>query len=303
MTRPHPARVAARALVAGLAALGLALVSPALARSGEGASPTAVAQRVLTLAPHATEMVFAAGGGERIVGTVRYSDHPPAATRLPRVGDVWQIDLESLLALRPDLIVAWLPGPVLPLQPVLSGAGIPVVFTAPVKLADIPADIEKLGALMGTADVANATARRLRERLAALAARYRDREPVSVFVQAGTHPLYTLTDTHIVGDALRLCGARNVFDGAGPIAPMVDIEAVIAQAPQAILVGVTTGKSEALAYWQRYAEALPAVQNNHVFALDADTLYRPGPRLVDAAEAICELIDGVRQDARAGQAP
>lgn len=248
-------------------------------------------------------MVFAAGGGERIVGTVRYSDHPPAASQLPRVGDVWQIDLESLLALGPDLVVAWLPGPVLPLQPILSGADIPVVFTAPATLADIATDIEKLGSLMGTAEVADTTARQLRERLAALAARYADREPVSVFVQAGTHPLYTLTGAHIVSDALRLCGARNIFDGAGPIAPMVDIESVIAQAPQAILVGVTIGESEALAYWQRYAEALPAVQNGHVFALDADTLYRPGPRLVDAAEVMCEMIDEVRQDTRAGRKP
>ncbi len=303
MTGSPRASRAARTLAAGLAALGWAMAPPALAQEAQAAGPAAPAQRVLTLAPHATEMVFAAGGGERIVGTVRYSDHPPAASRLPRVGDVWQIDLESLLALRPDLIVAWLPGPVLPLQPVLSGADIPVFFAAPASLADIAADIEKLGSLMGTRDVADAAARQLRERLAALEARYRDREPVTVFVQAGTHPLYTLTDAHIVGVALRRCGARNIFDRAGPIAPMVDIEAVIAAAPQAILVGVTTGKAEAAAYWQRYAAALPAVQKGHVFALDADTLYRPGPRLVDAAEAMCELIDEVRQDAGQGQAP
>lgn len=276
----------------------------ALAQDTQAKGPAAPVQRVITLAPHATEMVYAAGGGERIVGTVRYSDHPPAARQLPRVGDVWQIDVESLLTLRPDLVVAWLPGPVMPLQAVLSEAGIPVFFTAPATLADIASDIERLGALLGTTEVADATARQLRERLAALEARYRGREPVSVFVQAGTHPLYTLTDAHIVGDALRRCGARNVFDGSGPIAPMVDIETVIAAAPQAILVGVATGQTEAQDYWQRYAAALPAVADGHVFTLDADSLYRPGPRLVDAAETMCELIDGVRQDARTGhQAP
>lgn len=303
MARSHRACRAARALAAGLVALWSAMLPPALAEDIEASGTAAPAQRVVTLAPHATEMVFEAGGGELVVGTVRYSDHPPAAGRLPRVGDVWQIDLESLLALRPDLVVAWLPGPVMPLQPVLSGAGIPVFFTAPVTLADIAADIEKLGSLMGTTEVADAAARRLRERLAALAAEYRDREPVSVFVQAGTHPLYTLTDAHIVGDVLRLCGARNVFDGVGPVAPMVDIEAVIAAAPQVIFVGVAAGETEAVAYWQRYRAALPAVQHGHVFTLDADALYRPGPRLVDAAEAMCDMIDGVRQQAKVGPAP
>src|SRR5690606_20498176 len=192
---------------------------------------------------------------------------------------------------------------VAPLQPVLAEAGIPVFFTAPASLADIAADIEKLGSLMGTEAVADATARQLRQRLAAPETKYSGREPVSVHVQAGTNPLYTLTDTHIVGDALRLCGARNVFSGVGPIAPMVDIEAVIAAAPQVILVGVATGEATALAYWEPYAAALPAVQNGHVFTVDADTLYRPGPRLVDAAEAMCEMIDGVRQKAQAGPAP
>nr|MBF0686015.1 cobalamin-binding protein [Pseudomonas sp.] len=288
-------------LAAGLSALWLAMVPPALADDTGTARQIAPAQRVLTLAPHATEMVFAAGGGARIVGTIRYSDHPPAAQLLPRVGDVWQINLESLLALSPDLLVAWLPGPVAPLQPVLSQAGIPVFFTAPATLADIPDDIEKLGALMGTEDAANTTARDLRQRLAALEATYSAREPVSVFVQAGTHPLYTLTDAHIVGDALRLCGARNGFNDVGPVAPMIDIEAVIAAAPQVILVGVATDEAAALAYWEPYAAALPAVQNGHVFTVDADTLYRPGPRLVDAAETVCKRIDEVRQHAAPGR--
>ena len=208
MTGSPTASKAARILAAGLAALAWAMAPPALAQEAQAAAPAAPAQRVLTLAPHATEMVFAAGGGERIVGTIRYSDHPPAASRLPRVGDVWQIDLESLLALHPDLVVAWLPGPVLPLQPVLSEAGIPVFFTAPATLDDIAIDIEKLGSLMGTGDVAGAAARQLRERLSESAhyrfdAKHCSRREMSEprqgrcgtqGVQGGVHRLYEMPE-------------------------------------------------------------------------------------------------------------
>lgn len=254
----------------------------------------APAQRLLTLAPHATELVFAAGGGERIVGTVDYSDYPPAALALPRVGDAWQLNPETVLALRPDLVVAWQSGPTTMLQPVLQAAGIPVFFSAPAKLVDIPANIEKLGALMGTQDVANAVAQDMRARLARIEAEYASRAAVSVFIQAGSQPLYTLTDKHIVGDALRICGATNVFGSAGPAAPMIDVETVIAANPQVILAATGTGYNDPIADWRRYAPALPAVERGHLFILDADALYRPGPRLIDATEQLCKLIDGVR---------
>lgn len=295
-----------RRLCAILAACCLG-APPALAQHPRAVAPTiddqghvlrlpAPAQRLITLTPHATELVFAAGGGERIVGTVEHSDYPPAARAIPRVGDVWQINPETVLALRPDLLVAWLAGSTHALNATLQTTGIPVFFSMPARLADIPDNIEKLGVLMRTEDVAQPAARELRRRLAALEARYAHRQAVTVFVQAGSHPLYTLTDKHIVGDVLRHCGAVNIYARSGPLAPIVDIEAVIEARPQAIVTSNRQGETEASAFWQRYAAALPAVAQGHVFVLDPDALYRPGPRLIDAAEQLCEMLEGVRRN-------
>src|SRR5690606_20781352 len=145
---------------------------------GRTVSLAAPARRILTLAPHATEMVFAAGGAGRIIGTVEHSDYPAAARALPRVGDAWQIHPEPLLSLQPDLVVAWQPGPVTGLMPALVAAGIPVFYSAPERLDDIPANLEKLGVLMGTSHQAAHAADILRQRLSALQERYARRRPI-----------------------------------------------------------------------------------------------------------------------------
>ena len=287
-------------LVAGLAA-NPAVAGPAAGTAvqvrddqGRTVSLAAPARRAVTLAPHATELVYAAGAGDHVIATIRGSDYPPAARQLPVIGDGTQPDPERVAAVRPDLLIAWQPGAAAPLARVMDKLGVPVFYSDPLTLAAIPDAVERMGALFGTEAQARPAAQALRARLDALAARYAGRRPVRVFVQAGLDPIYTLNDSSIVSDALRVCGGVNVFGQAPVVAPQVSLESVLAARPEAVLAGISRPEDAArnLAAWQ--ALGLPAARLGHVYGVDADALYRPGPRLIDAAEAICADLDRLR---------
>lgn len=261
---------------------------------GRAVALQAPARRAVTLAPHATELVYAAGAGGFIVGTVLGSDYPPAARALPIIGDGTQPDAERVASARPDLLIAWQPSAAEPLARVMDKLGVPVFYSDPLTLDAIPGAVERMGRLFGTESVANAAAADMRARLAALQARYAGRRPVRVFVQAGLDPIYTLNNASIVSDALRLCGGVNVFGQAPIVAPQVTLEGVLAARPEAVLAGVSRPEDTQanLAAWQ--AMGLPAARQGHVYGVDADALYRPGPRLIDAAETLCADLDRVR---------
>lgn len=254
----------------------------------------APARRAVTLAPHATELIYAAGAGGYLVGTVLGSDYPAAARALPVIGDGTQPDAERVAAARPDLLIAWQPSAAEPLARVMDKLGVPVFYSDPLTLAAIPGAVERMGQLFGTEPVAQAAALDMRARLDALKARYAGRRPVRVFVQAGLDPIYTLNDSSIVSDALRLCGGVNVFGQAPIVAPQVTLEGVLAARPEVVLAGVSRPEDTArnLAAWQ--AMGLPAARQGHVYGVNADALYRPGPRLIDAAETLCADLDRVR---------
>lgn len=261
---------------------------------GRPVSLAAPARRAITLAPHATELVYAAGAGDYLAATIRGSDYPPAARQVLVIGDGTQPDAERVAAVRPDLLIAWQPTAAQPVVRVMDKLGVPVFYSDPLTLAAIPDAVERMGVLFGTQAQAQPAAAQLRERLAALAARYAGRRPVRVFIQAGLDPIYTLNDSSIVSDALRICGGVNVFGQAPIVAPQVSLEGVLAARPEAVLAGVSRPEDTArnLAAWQ--ALGLPAARLGHVYGVDADALYRPGPRLIDAAEAICADLDRLR---------
>lgn len=257
------------------------------------------ARRIVSLAPHATELIFAAGGGDRIVGTVAYSDYPEAALKIPRVGDHHQIDLERVVALKPDLLVVWLHGSSERQLDSLHKLGIPFFFSEPKKLADIPDSIARLGKLMGTEQQADQVAAAERVRLAELAAKYRDRPPVRTFYQVWGKPVYTLNGKHIISDVLHLCGGVNVFADLAVTAPSVSTEAVLLANPEAMITGdrkTTAG----LEIWKQYPDLL-AVKNGNLFSIDADLLNRAGPRLLDGAAFICEKLEQARSRRSARQ--
>ena len=252
------------------------------------------AQRVVSLAPHATELLFAAGGGDHVVGVVSHSDFPAAAKRIPVVGDSRQIDIERLLALKPDLLVVWLHGSSARQLDQLQQLGIPLFYSEPHKLDDIPESVVRLGQLLGTDTSAAKRAAELRQTLSALKSRYKGRPIVRVFYQVWNKPLYTLNGQHIVSDAIRVCGGENIFDRLATTAPIVNIESVLQENPEAIITGSNLKQSETgLAGWENYP-ALLAVKNKNLFAVDADLLNRAGPRLIEGTAALCDKLELAR---------
>lgn len=255
------------------------------------------AQRILALAPHITELLFAAGGGEKIVGVVSYSDYPEAAKKIAKVGDNRQYDMERVIAMKPDLIVVWMHGSAERQIAMLRQLNVPIYHSDPKKLADIPNNMERLGQLMGTEKVAAPAAAQLRARLASLTAQYAQRPPVRLFYQVWDNPLYTISGASIISDSMRVCGGQNVFAAMKVVAPVVTAEGVLQENPEAIFA--TSEKSDAdseggLAMWRAFP-SLSAVRNHNLFRLNGDLLNRAGPRMVDGTAALCEKLELARQ--------
>lgn len=255
------------------------------------------AQRIIAMAPHVTELLFAAGGGDRIVGAVTYSDYPEAAKKIPRVGDNLQVDMERLIAMKPDLIVVWLHGSSERQIETLRQLGIPMFHSEPRKLDGIADSMLRLGQLMGTEAVAQAAAADLRQQLAALSRRYANRPPVRMFYQVWDKPLYTLNGEHIVSDAIRLCGGENVFAKMKTTAPVVSVEGVLQEDPEAIF-GTAEKNYGGVNLWRAYG-SMKAVRNDNLFTLNGELLNRAGPRMIPGAAALCEKLELARQHRKA----
>lgn len=253
------------------------------------------AQRVIAMAPHVTELLFAAGGGEHIVGVVSYSDYPEAARRIQLIGDNREVDLERVIALKPDLLVIWLHGSSMSQVEQLKKLGIPIFYSEPHKLNDIPSSLERLGQLLGTEKEAQRAAAELRQKIAALAQQYANRPPVTLFYQVWDRPLYTLNGEHIVSDAIRLCGGENIFAKLKVTAPIVGIEAVLQENPEVIIGSAEKSPSDGgVKMWQRYP-SMTAVQRDNLFLLDGNLLNRAGPRMISGTVALCEKLELARQ--------
>ena len=252
------------------------------------------AGRVISMAPHVTELLFAAGGGARIVGAMNHSDYPAAARSIPLIGSNSQIDLERVIAMKPDLIVVWQSGNTARQIAQLQGLGIPVFHSEPRRLDEVASSLLRLGQLLGTEAAARAAADAYRARLAGLRKRYGGRPPVTVFYQVWDNPLYTLNGEQIASEAIALCGGRNIFAGLKVIAPQVGVEAVVQLDPEAIVGGKAyTPQDRGLSIWQPY-RGMTAVRRNNLFALDGELLTRPGPRVLDGAGLLCARLEEAR---------
>jgi len=251
------------------------------------------AQRVISLAPHVTELLFAAGGGSHVVGVVSYSDFPEEAKKIPQIGSNREVDLERIMALKPDLIVVWRHGSSERQIDMVRKLGVPIYHSEPVKLDDIPDSVARLGQLMGTEKVATPAATELRQQLAGLRSRYANRPTVRTFYQVWDKPLYTLSGKHIVSDALRLCGGENIFAKLAVTAPVVSVEGVLQENPEAIFA--TAEKNYGgVNMWKPYGTLL-AVRNDNLFTIDGNLLNRSGPRMIPGAAVLCEKLELARQ--------
>lgn len=253
------------------------------------------AERIVSLSPGATELLFAAGAGDRIVGTVSHSDHPPEAESIPRVGSYKRLDMESLLARRPDLVVGWISGNPDEQLERLRNLGQRVYLSEPRELDDVATTLTRLGRLAGTAGTADAAAADFRDEIAAIRARYGERDPVRTFYQIWPDPLMTVNDAHLISQAASLCGSDNIFGDLDSLTPRIDRESVLARDPEAIVAG---GMGEAdkswLDPWRRF-EDLEAVRKGNLFFVPPSTLQRPTPRLVEGTRQLCRHLETARE--------
>ena len=282
-------------------ALGLLLANTARADvravddSGATVRLTKPAQRIITLAPHMAETLYAAGAGAALVGTVDYSDYPAAAQKVRRVGGYSRLDLEAIVALKPDLIIAWESGNAPASIASLRGLGFPVYVSQPDSIDDVAREIERFGALAGTSRIADPGAAELRRRHAALKRDYAGRPPVRVFYQIWKQPLATVGGKQIISSVIRLCGGENVFGQLDTLAPVVDVEAVIAANPEVIAAsGMDAARPEWLDDWKRWP-TLTAVARGNLFFVPPDLIQRHTPRLLDGAESLCRQLETARQ--------
>jgi len=285
-----------RSAIALLALVGGVAQAAITVRDDAGNSVTLArpAQRVIAMAPHITELLFAAGGGDRVVGAMNYSDYPEAAKRVPLVGSDAQIDLERVAALRPDLLVVWQTGNTERQLSQLKSLNIPLFYSEPKKLDEVATSLTRLGQLMGTDAAAQAAARDYRQKLAKLTATYAQRPQVRVFYQIWEKPLFTLNGEHIVSDALRVCGGANVFAGMKVTAPSVGVEAVLQENPEAIIGGERHDGQAGINIWKPY-QGMLAVRRGNLFMLDSELLVRATPRIADGIAALCDRLETARR--------
>jgi len=254
------------------------------------------ANRIIALSPGATELLFAAGAGNRVMAVVNYSDYPPAALELPLIGSHTRVDMEALIALNPDLVVTWVTGNPPAQVELLQELGVPTFAIEPRTFEGVSSVIERLSTLAGTEPEGYAEAERFRVGIAALTQQYAGVEPIPVFYQVWEKPLMTVNNEHLIGKVLKLCGGVNVFGDMQRLIPRISAEVVLQADPYAILTGSVDGVSDdQLDEWKKYA-GLTAVEKNNLFFVPASPISRPTPRLLDAIQTVCGKLANAREN-------
>ncbi|MGL4574289.1 MAG: cobalamin-binding protein [Burkholderiaceae bacterium] len=290
--------------IAYTACVFLLWAAPGFAQVKDGIGQTValkgVAQRIVTLSPHATELVFAAGAGSKLVGVSEYSDYPAAAKTLPKVAAAGTVDIERVLAMKPDLVVSWASGVSPAARAQLRKLGIALFESEPRTLRAIADEITALATLAGTLPAAQSGIDALRAEITRMqqqtAAKARGAAPVRVFHQIWERPLMTVNGQHIMSDAVTLCGGVNIFAQVAALTPTVTLESVIQRDPQLISAGASaaeTKSSDPLAQW-RGLPGLSAAKNQAFLILDADKFSRATPRMMEEVARLCAAIDQAR---------
>ncbi|MCE8014544.1 cobalamin-binding protein [Halomonas sp. MCCC 1A17488] len=255
---------------------------------------SAPAERIAALSPGATELVYAAGAGEKVVAVVAYSDYPPEAQAVTSVGSHTRMDLETLVSLRPDLVIGWVTGNPPEQLETIEALGMPVFYIEPRDFEGVSHAIERLARLADTREAGDREAAEFRDGMAALAERYAEAEPISVFYQVWDEPLMTINDDHLIGKVLTLCGGVNVFGELSRLVPRIDDESVLAADPEAILAGgMGEENREWLAHWEQYPD-LAAVERGNLYFVPPSLIQRPTPRLLEGSRLFCEKLDRAR---------
>jgi iron complex transport system substrate-binding protein len=247
------------------------------------------ARTIITLSPHLAELAFAAGVGDRVVATVEYSNYPAQAAELPRVGDAFRLDLERILSLQPDLVIAWESGNPAMAIARLQELGVTTWIVEIRQPEEIASTLEQLGAAGGQIQNGHLAAQRARSRLQEIAEAGTGKSKVRYFYQVAAQPLFTLNGHHLVSQSLALCGGENVFADEPVLAPQISLEAVILRDPAVLFAATVAGEPDPLAAWLEWPR-MQAVKNQRLYHLSADEISRATPRMLDAVATACSLL-------------
>ncbi len=253
------------------------------------------ASRIVSLAPHLTEMAFAAGAGDKLVGVVSYSDYPPAALEIPIIGSYNNINDESLVALQPDLVLVWNSGNGPDLAQRLRGLQLTVFVNEPKRLPDIARSIKNIGMLADTLPLAEKASAEFLDRYQVLVESNSGKAPVSAFIELWHEPMMTVNGTHIISDSIELCGGINIFADALPLVPRINVESVVRRDPDVIIAtGMADERPEWLDEWLIW-EDVSAVKSNSLHSINPDLISRHSPRILQGVERLCGFFDRARE--------
>lgn len=278
-------------------ATGLFIFANAFANNTE--LPMQNAQRIISLAPHLTEMVYSAGAGDKLVGVVNYSDYPKEALNQPIIGSYNAINIEKIIELQPDLILTWRSGNRLQdferLQSLQAKLGFKVWESEVQTLTDIPKIIQQIGAMSGTEQIADKRAKDLQQQLTQLQAKYAHHRPVKTFYQIWNKPLITMGKSQFISQGILLCAGVNIFEDLGSLTGPVAMETVIIRDPEVLLMGGRESfQQEWLKTWQAYPN-ISAVKNQQIYLLNNSLYQRPTARFIEALEPLCQKIENARK--------
>ena len=257
------------------------------------ASPAAAADRVIALSPHLAELACAAGGCNKLVGVVAWSDFPERVKALPQVGDAFAVNVEQVLSLRPDLVLAWDGGTPRETVERLRGLKLRVESLSIRRLDEVAGGLRQVGAWLGTPADAERAALRYAARLKRLREQHRGVAPLRVFYQIESNPPYSVNRDSPISQVIELCGGTNVFADLPTLAAPVNREAVLARDPQVVLYTQQDDGEAIRAFWQR-GPGVAASRVGALYELDGNLLDRATPRLLDGVEQVCAALTSAR---------
>ena len=252
------------------------------------------ANKIISLAPNITELLFSAGAGSKIIGAVPYSDFPEVAKKIPRVSGYPSIDIERIISLKPELIISWSSGNNKEQIKKLIRLGFTVYMSEPKKTLDIYNTIKRFGVLADTSDIAEESASQFLKKYNLLKKKYSNNKKVNVFYQFWNKPLMTVNGQHIISNIINLCGGVNVFSELHSLTPIVSTEAVIASKAEVIIAGGDNErKKQWISDWTPWLQ-MTSITKEKIYFIEPDLISRMGPRILQGAEQLCEALDKVR---------
>jgi len=260
------------------------------------AKATADKPTIIALAPHVVEMLYDIGAGDQIIGTTSFADYPEQAKNIPIIGSYLRLQIEKVITLKPDYIIAWKSGNPSDDLSRLKQLGFKVIYSQPNSFEDIAKEMREFGTLTGHTAQAEIKSKKLLNDLEKIKKQYKNKTPVTVFYELWSRPLTTVAKGSWPQQFLNVCQVKNPFEQADAAYPQINIEKVLLTPVQVIIQPLSVNQTDREGFnWQDWP-VIPAVANKHIIQPNADAMHRMTMRSLDELKKLCVDIDKIRQD-------